>query len=252
MQIVTGYEGVDHVTAWQDRDLNQGAFGTDTYILETGSQMAASIITNNEIDIADGVLVMQGCQGVIQLGTFDAMTISNGTQNMLRHDLIVAEYTKDSGTGVEAMTLKVIKGTPSASNPSDPSVTSGNIQGGDSPVQVPLYRVILNGITIDSVEPMVGTVPSLSGLTSTVGSLIKAVDFSDTVNFNANEHKSVNFNVAQAGYTPIGFLRFTTGSYQIFCYGLSMSGTTATIALTNTGSATNDRSVRISILYVKA
>ena len=112
--------------------------------------------------------------------------------------------------------------------------------------------MILNGITIDSVEPMVGTVPSLSGLTSTVGSLIKAVDFSDTVNFNANEHKSVNFNVAQAGYTPIGFLRFTTGSYQIFCYGLSMSGTTATIALTNTGSATNDRSVRISILYVKA
>lgn len=153
MDIVTGHVGSAHVTSWQDRDLNQGIFGSGTYILGVGSKLAATIITNNEIDIADGVLVMQGCQGVIQKGTYQAMTIDNGSAGMKRIDLICAEYTKVGG--VEDLDLVVVKGTPAASNPSQPSVTSGDIQNGDSPVQVPIYRVHINGLTIESVETWV-------------------------------------------------------------------------------------------------
>lgn len=160
MDIVTGHVGSAHVTSWQDRDLNQGIFGSGTYILDVGSKMAATIISNNEIHIADGTLVMQGCQGVIQKGTYDTISIDNGTQGLKRNDLICAQYTKVGG--VESMSLVVIKGT-AASTPSDPSYTSGDIQNGDTPVQVPIYRVVLNGLTVESVTALVDEADNLSG-----------------------------------------------------------------------------------------
>ena len=160
MQIVTGHVGSAHVTSWQDRDLNQGIFGPDTYILGVGNKLAASIITNNEVRIADGALVMQGCQGVVQKGTYDTLAIDNGTQGMKRNDLICAQYEKTGG--VESLSLVVIKGTPAA-NPSDPAYTSGDIQNGDSPVQVPIYRVALDGLSISSITRLVDEADNLSG-----------------------------------------------------------------------------------------
>ena len=160
MDIVTGHVGSAHVTSWQDRDLNQGIFGPDTYILNVGSKLAATIISNNEIRIADGVLVMQGCQGVIQKGTYDTIAIDNGTQGLKRNDLICAQYTKSAG--VESMSLVVIKGT-AASTPVDPSYTSGDIQNGDTPVQVPVYRVSINGLTIEGVTALIDEAGNISG-----------------------------------------------------------------------------------------
>lgn len=159
MDIVTGHVGSAHVTSWQDRDLNQGIFGPDTYILNVGSKLAATIISNNEIRIADGTLVMQGCQGVIQKGTYDTISIDNGTQGLKRNDLICAQYTKSAG--VESMSLVVIKGT-AASTPSDPSYTSGDIQNGDTPVQVPIYRVALDGLSISSITRLVDDAGNIS------------------------------------------------------------------------------------------
>lgn len=161
MQIVTGYEGTPHVTSWQDRDLNQGIFGAGTYILAVGSKMAATVISNNEIRIADGVIMMQGCQGVIQKGTYETIAIDNGSQGMQRRDLICVQYDKD-GSGVESLSLVVIKGTPAASNPADPAVVSGDIQNGSTLVQVPLYRVSINGITISSVTRLVDDAGNLA------------------------------------------------------------------------------------------
>lgn len=174
MDIVTGHVGSAHVTSWQDRDLNQGIFGPDTYILNVGSKLAATIISNNEIRIADGVLVMQGCQGVIQKGTYDTISIDNGTQGLKRNDLICAQYTKSAG--VESMSLVVIKGT-AASTPVDPSYTSGDIQNGDTPVQVPVYKVFLNGLTIEAVEAQVPTRDSITDLAADVWDLQNTVGY---------------------------------------------------------------------------
>ena len=79
------------------------------------------------------------------------MEIANGSQGMLRIDLIVARYTKAAGTGVEDMQLAVITGTPAASNPATPSYNTGSIANGDTLVDFPLYTVNLNGISIESV-----------------------------------------------------------------------------------------------------
>jgi len=158
MNIITGYRAEPHITAQQDRDVNIGIFGASAHILKgVGSEMAATVISANEVEIADGTFVAEGCTAEIQRGTTESMTIENGGQDMKRIDLIVARYTKNSGTGVEDMQLAVVKGTPAASNPAVPSYNEGTIADGDSPVDFPIYRVNIDGISITSVDALVGT-----------------------------------------------------------------------------------------------
>ena len=155
MNIITGYKAEPHITAQQDRNVNMGIFGAGTHIVNIGSKMAATVVSANEITIADGLLVAEGCTAEIERGTSESLEIANGSQGMLRKDLIVARYTKASGTGVEDMQLAVITGTPAASNPALPSYNTGSIVQGDTLVDFPLYTVNLDGISIESVDRMV-------------------------------------------------------------------------------------------------
>ena len=100
MEIITGYTGKPHVTAEQDRDVNEGIFDTGSFVLKTGSQLAAELVSNNEIKIRDGVLVIQGCTAAIKKNTYDPVTIANGSQGMKRIDLIVARYNKNEETKI--------------------------------------------------------------------------------------------------------------------------------------------------------
>lgn len=151
MKIITGYKAEPHITSQQDRNVNMGIFGTGAYIANLGNKLAAAVVSANEITIADGLLVAEGCTAEVERGTSESMEIANGSQGMLRIDLIVARYTKAAGTGVEDMQLAVITGTPAASNPATPSYNTGSIANGDTLVDFPLYTVNLNGISIESV-----------------------------------------------------------------------------------------------------
>ena len=177
MNIITGYKGEPHVTSQQLRDTNIGTFGGGAYILDVGSQMAATVISANEVQIADGLLVAEGCTAEVARGTTESMTIENGSQGMLRTDLIVARYTKASGTAVEDMELAVIKGTPTASNPATPAYNTGLIADGDSPVDFPLYKVNINGISITSVERLADVV-SINGKFDDINTRIDVVNAS--------------------------------------------------------------------------
>ena len=173
MNIITGYRAEPHITAQQDRDVNIGIFGASAKILKgVGAELAATIISANEIDIADGMVSCQGCTAEIPRGTVESMTIENGEQGKKRIDLIVARYTRDSGTAVENMKLAVIKGTSAASNPAVPSYNTGTIADGDSPVDFPIYRVNIDGISITSVDALVGTV----NISDAIGDLADRVE----------------------------------------------------------------------------
>ena len=158
MKIITGYRGEPHITSQQDRNVNIGIFGSGTHIVNVGSKMAATIVSANEIVIADGLLVAEGCTAEIARGTSESIAVANGSQGMLRKDLIVARYTKTSGTGVEDMQLAYIAGTPAASAPALPSYNEGSIANGDTLVDFPLYTVNINGISVESVVCMVDEV----------------------------------------------------------------------------------------------
>ena len=163
MKIITGYKAEPHITSQQDRNVNMGIFGTGTYIANLGNKLAATVVSANEITIADGLLIAEGCTAEVERGTSESMEIANGSQGMLRTDLIVARYTKASGTGVEDMELAVITGTPAASNPADPSYNTGSIAAGDTLVDFPLYKISLNGISIETVT----RIPSIVSVAKT-------------------------------------------------------------------------------------
>ena len=166
MDIITGYTGSPHVTAEQDRDINIGIFGNESYVLQTGSQLTAEVSSNNEIKVRDGVIMHQGCAASIKKNTYDSLTITNGSQGMKRVDLIVARYSRDPSTNEESLTLKVIQGTPSENSLTVPGYTTGDIQSGDLVADMPLYQVILNGLNITEVKKLFSVQGSIAELSS--------------------------------------------------------------------------------------
>lgn len=150
LHLVTGYGGSDHVTAADDGSLNAAIFGEGQYVLNRGNCLAASVINSNTVRISDGDILMHGRHVRLNEGTFVDLTIENGTQGMKRQDLIVCRYTKNTNTGVEEVSLVVIKGTPDASSPALPEITEGDILNNqDVQSDMPLYSVLIDGLTVN-------------------------------------------------------------------------------------------------------
>lgn len=153
MQIVTGKTGTPHITSVQDRALNQGLAGQGVYILSTGQNLEPEIYSANEIHIKDGALLAQGCLAVVEHGSYDTITIANGTQGMKRKDVIAARYSYNAEKQTEAMEWVVLQGTPAAANPVQPTVSNtGDLQAYDSTVDMPVFVVSLDGVSITSVN----------------------------------------------------------------------------------------------------
>lgn len=188
MDIITGYTGSPHVTAEQDRDVNIGIFGEESYVLRTGSRLKAEVSSNNEIKVRDGVIMHQGCAASIKKNTYDSLTIANGSQGMKRVDLIVARYSRDQNTKEESLVLKVIQGTPKESGPAVPGYTTGDIQAGDLIADMPLYQVTLNGLNITEVKQLFATQDSIAELSS---NLTKANSKITTTNTNLAKTNTV-------------------------------------------------------------
>lgn len=166
MELVTGRAGSPHITAQQDRQLHQGIWGEEAYILATGNQLEPEVQSSNKILIKDGALMFQGALFSVKVGTTDEITINNGNQGMQRKDLVVARYTYDSSQNIESAEWVVIQGTPAASNPVAPSGTSGDIQAGDATVDCPFMIVNLDGINVtgvDIIPEVLQTIPELIG-----------------------------------------------------------------------------------------
>lgn len=156
MKIVTGRTGAAHVTSADDGARNAGIIGTGKYIFNIGNKFAYEIISNNLIRVKDGYGINQGRQFGIEHADYEECEIDNGLQGVKRTDLIVAKYKRDSLTGLESVTIAVIKGT-SGDNYTDPEYVEGNILNGDDEDDFLLYRVKINGLAIEKVETMFNT-----------------------------------------------------------------------------------------------
>lgn len=160
MDIITGHRGTSHVTSQNQRDVNMGMIGEESYILPVGGKLAATITGGNEVTIADGVLLMQGCAASIGYGQSETLTLQSGTTGYKRYDLICAQYSKDS-SGVESVSLVAKTGTPTTGSPALPSYTDGSIAAGDTIVEVPLYSVYFSGATINRIFDQIPTSKSI-------------------------------------------------------------------------------------------
>ena len=164
MDIITGYLGEAHITAEQDRDINIGIVGDGSYVMPAGQRLAAEVSSNNEVRIRDGVIMHQGCAASIKKNTYDPVTIINGSQGMKRIDLIVARYERNVETGVETISLMALQGTPAEESPEVPEHTEGDIQSGDTVVDMPLYKVQIDGLNITGLEKVFEEIESLKSL----------------------------------------------------------------------------------------
>ena len=163
VHLVTGYAGEAHVTAEDMGSLFAAIIGGGQYVLNRGNMFAASVVSNNQIRIMDGDILMQGRHIRLNGGTYLDLAIDNGSQGYKRNDLIVARYTKNSASGVEERNIIVIKGTASVDEAVDPAYTSGDIlSSGDIQNDFPLYRVPLDGLNVQTLIPLFETIADVA------------------------------------------------------------------------------------------
>lgn len=161
LHLVTGYQGTEHVTAADHGSLYAAIFGSGSYVLDRGNKLAATVVTNNQIRIADGDIILQGRHIRLNEGATVDLTIENGAQGYYRNDLICVRYTRNSGTGVEEASLVVIKGTAVTASPSDPDYNNGDLLTDNAEtVDFPLYRVPLSGITVQPLVALFKIIPA--------------------------------------------------------------------------------------------
>lgn len=154
LDIVTSYQGFDHITADQMADFQRGLLG-NSCILPVGSKMEVNIQTANQITVADGVVVYDGREIHIPYGTSENVAITSGTQGMLRNDIVCLQYNRDESSGVESVEFVTIAGTPVASDPQDPAYSNLDIRTGVFMSQKPFCRVRLDGTAIEAIDMLV-------------------------------------------------------------------------------------------------
>ena len=247
MNIVTGYRGEAHVTSAQFQSLNRSIIGQDSYVSNEGSKMAATLISANEVRIADGTLFLQGIQAEIPVNTYEAVSISNGAQGMSRKDIIAARYTKDASTSVEGVSLVVIEGEPSSGIATAPAVTEGDIREGALVADFPLYQVSLVDVSVTAVDRLFGYVSDIgdlvedlstvqSGLNSVnswqTGNLfLKSIVVADNVSISHGEAKNITWNSTSVPTTSDGRTIVSRVPVQVSISNASSSGSGSSVCL---------------------
>lgn len=248
MKIVSGRTGSPHVTSQQFRQMLEGIIGQGSYIITSGENLKPELSSNNLLKIRSGMMAHHGCISCVDIGTYDEVTLTNGSQGMKRIDLIVNRYTRNAETEVENCSWKVIQGKPVASNPAVPAYTSGNLQNGDLVDECPAFEVHYDGINVTEVKSLLSVTDGLSGLSSNLVNAKneltnisnKLTALSDSIN-NLGSTKTVKLANKSSSNGVATYTDYVTlpsaGSYVIYC-NATMSGT-PTSGVSNLGIQVN-------------
>lgn len=136
------------VTPSDDAARSKGIFG-DNAVLAIGEQCRYEIISNNLVRIYDGTYFLQGHQIKIPPNSYHDFIIENGTQGVERYDLIGFRYSNTNG-GSDIVVKDAGETIPE----------QGDLWSGADSADGYLYRVKLNGLTIENVEQLFYVYPS--------------------------------------------------------------------------------------------
>ena len=162
MEIVSGKTGSPHVTSQQFRQILEGTIGQGSCILTSGENLEPELTSNNLLKIRSGIMAHHGNVSAVKIGTYDEVTITNGTQGMKRKDLVVNRYTRNKETGIETNEWLYIIGTPTSGTPTVPVYTKGNLQEGDLVDDCPVFEITLDGINVTEVKKILEVLPSMA------------------------------------------------------------------------------------------
>lgn len=182
LELVTTHTGNPHVTAAQAAVWQAGVVGEGKHVLDVLDNFKATQVSANQVTVGKGAAVIDG--RLIVAEQTETVTIENGSQTGQRNDLICIRYQKQGSQ--ESASLVVVKGETASDDyhggryrpsyeASDPDTYKNNsIFKGDEIVDLPLWRVRLDGIQADEPEriaPVITTLKDIAGVNSDIASL---------------------------------------------------------------------------------
>ena len=173
LNINTPPEAEPHIYAEDDAAIYKAIFGGDG-VSTIGQACKATVLSNNKVRIADGVLCVDGHMARIPYGEYEDCEIMNGQSGKNRNDIIVAKFETTGTGGIDTMTCEVIQGT-AGETAVDPELTQDDIYAGGKVREYPLYRVKIEGLSITAVEQMFEIIPSNKDLSNKLGNLGQSV-----------------------------------------------------------------------------
>lgn len=158
LNINTPPEAEPHIYAEDDAAIYKAIFGGDG-VSTIGQACKATVLSNNKVRIANGVLCVDGHMARIPYGEYEDCEIMNGQPGKNRNDIIVAKFETTGTGGIDTMTCEVIQGT-AGETAVDPELTQDDIYAGGKVREYPLYRVKIEGLSITAVEKMFEVIPT--------------------------------------------------------------------------------------------
>lgn len=140
--------GNKSVSAQQDADLFSGIFGNTPVVLPVGERCRAEIRDANTVRIYDGEIISQGRRFNQGYGEYQDYTVENGSQGTVRYDILGFHfYTDESGN--ELSEPFVTKGVGE-----NGTIAENSIREGATESYISMYRVKINGLSIENAEPL--------------------------------------------------------------------------------------------------
>ena len=241
VELITGHAGAAHISSADAGWYNAGTMGAGKYVLDTGTQLAATVQSANLVTIGVGDALLEGRH--IRVSATENVTIDNGAQNMGRHDIICLKYEYDSNLDVESASIVVVKGT-AALSPTDPTIPSGSILAGATEAYMPLWRIVLDGITVGDPVQLFEVLTNLHDVTG------ETWDVSQIPNLPASKITSGRLAIARGGTNA----STAAAALQNIMAGKSVlyndaSGTTGTVSLSSSASNFNHMRVYATSPY---
>lgn len=159
MKIITGKTGKPHVTSADDRALHRAEWDGDGFLSVSQPPV---LVNSTTLRVYPCDIMFQGCHARVT-GTYEDLTFPSGETGKKRVDILVARYTL-SEEGLEDMSLLILTGQPveSSQEPQSPVYEAGIIANNVSVADMPLYKIIHDGINASGPVAIASTFPPLS------------------------------------------------------------------------------------------
>ncbi len=149
--LVTSHQGEDHISSANHAHENAGQIGNGQYAFKGRGNFALSMPNPNTLRIMSGDAQCNGYHWEIP-GDYEEVTIENGTPGKKRIDLVVADIITAPKPDCKLLVIKGEEVNDNAGEPVMPSHIEGDLNDGDTHVQMPICSVKLNGTNHD--EPV--------------------------------------------------------------------------------------------------
>lgn len=159
MKIITGKTGKPHVTSADDRALHRAEWDGDGFLSVSQPPV---LVNSTTLRVYPCDIMFQGCHARVT-GTYEDLTFPSGETGKKRVDMLVARYTL-SEEGLEDMSLLILTGqsVESSQEPQLPVYETGIIANNVSVADMPLYKIIHDGINVSGPVAIASTFPPLS------------------------------------------------------------------------------------------